>query len=261
VILADLDALGYAVAWTVLGACKVGACHHRHRLFLAATTAAMVAPDRLPLAERSGTTWERYEPALFGDPAPLEAWPQAGVMAGRTAWAMPADPCGSTGILLPTPTARVGGDRGTPSSQTAARRMAEGRRNLEDAVALLPTVRASDAEKGGPNQRGSSGDVALPAAVQPDRFGVYGPAVGRQESALGHLAPDPTEPGRLGRPRLAAGFAEWMMGCQRGYLTDHVTRRAAIRIAGNGVVHQAATVAYAVLLARLGITDRIRVTA
>ena len=33
-VLADLDRLGYVTAWTTLGACKVGACHHRHRLFL-----------------------------------------------------------------------------------------------------------------------------------------------------------------------------------------------------------------------------------
>jgi hypothetical protein len=33
------------------------------------------------------------------------------------------------------------------------------------ALRLLPTPRASDGEKGGPNQRGSSGDLMLPSAV------------------------------------------------------------------------------------------------
>lgn len=34
-----------------------------------------------------------------------------------------------------------------------------------EALRLLPTPRASDGEKGGPNQRGSSGDLMLPSAV------------------------------------------------------------------------------------------------
>jgi len=41
----------------------------------------------------------------------------------------------------------------------------QGKRNLDDAIALLPTPRASDGEKGGPNQRGSSGDLMLPSLV------------------------------------------------------------------------------------------------
>lgn len=32
---------------------------------------------------------------------------------------------------------------------------------------ILPTPRATDGTKGGPNQRGSSGDLMLPSAVQP----------------------------------------------------------------------------------------------
>ncbi len=103
------------------------------------------------------------------------------------------------------------------------------------AVGLLPTPWASDAEKGGPNQRGSSGDWALPAAVQPSRFGAYEAAVRRHERMLGGPVPDPTEPGRRGQPRLAAAFTEWMQALPPGFLTDHVDRAAAIRCAGNGV--------------------------
>jgi DNA (cytosine-5)-methyltransferase 1 len=32
-------------------------------------------------------------------------------------------------------------------------------------VTLMPTPRATDGTKGGPNQRGSSGDLMLPSAV------------------------------------------------------------------------------------------------
>lgn len=51
---------------------------------------------------------------------------------------------GSSGIStswLPTPTARLGDDTGRtlPSKQTAQNRWAQGRRNLDDAVMLLPT--------------------------------------------------------------------------------------------------------------------------
>jgi hypothetical protein len=48
--------------------------------------------------------------------------------------------------LLPTPRAT----RGESSTETAA---------------LLPTPRATDGTKGGPNQRGTSGDLMLPSAV------------------------------------------------------------------------------------------------
>lgn len=41
----------------------------------------------------------------------------------------------------------------------------EGGLDLRTAVTLLPTPRATDGTKGGPNQRGSSGDMMLPSAV------------------------------------------------------------------------------------------------
>jgi hypothetical protein len=100
--------------------------------------------------------------------------------------------------LLPTPQARDGDTSSrSMSAKTAAKRFEQGKRNLDDAVALLPTPtandwkgagpldrrpagdddlstridrllptpRASDGEKGGPNQRGSSGDLMLPSVV------------------------------------------------------------------------------------------------
>ena len=41
----------------------------------------------------------------------------------------------------------------------------DGGMDLRTAVSLLPTQRATDGTKGGPNQRGSSGDLMLPSAV------------------------------------------------------------------------------------------------
>jgi hypothetical protein len=57
--------------------------------------------------------------------------------------------------LLPTPTSRDGKGRDMPARQ--------GGSSLPDM--LLPTPRATDGTKGGPNQRGSSGDLMLPSAV------------------------------------------------------------------------------------------------
>lgn len=64
---------------------------------------------------------------------------------------------------LPTPTV---------SDTNGAGKHGDGGLDLRTAVSLLPTPKASDGEKGGPNQRGSSGDWPLPA--------------------IGHLLPTPT---------------------------------------------------------------------
>ena len=136
-VLADLDALGYSVAWTTVGACRVGACHHRHRLFvLAVRSGAVAVPSTEPVASRHGATWAPIQDVLFGD---MEAvrWPASGVSRAGLAWPLPVETCGADGAgavvrpsldsiaqLLPTPTARIADKRGTPSPETAADRMA-----------------------------------------------------------------------------------------------------------------------------------------
>jgi DNA (cytosine-5)-methyltransferase 1 len=151
--------------------------------------------------------------------------------------------------LLPTP---VSSDANGPGAH------GEGGADLRTTVSLLPTPRATDGTKGGPNQRGSSGDLMLPSAVtllptptsadskasgaagyaktsthnpgvtltdatvrQPDRWGDYAPAIARWEASLGRPAPDPTEPtGKGGAHRLSPAFVEWMMGLPSGWVTD-----------------------------------------
>jgi hypothetical protein len=69
--------------------------------------------------------------------------------------------------LLPTPTAQDSvGSRNRTSSRPPDSQHHDGI-TLTDAVwmGLLPTPRSTDGEKGGPNQRGSKGDMALPMAV------------------------------------------------------------------------------------------------
>lgn len=83
-------------------------------------------------------------------------------------------------------------------------------------------------------------------------WGAYTPAIRRWTAALGRTPPHPTEPGRTGRPRLAAVFVEWLMGLEAGWVTaTGLTRAAQIRTLGNGVVPAQAATALGLLLADL----------
>jgi DNA (cytosine-5)-methyltransferase 1 len=183
--------------------------------------------------------------------------------------------------LLPTPRAS---DTGTPG-----RRAGAGFRPPLSQV-LLPTPRATDGAKGCPGQRGSHGDLTLPSAAVrvlptprasdghgpsnhgdggidlttavaelPDRlgeldearWGVYAAAVARWETLLDRPVPEPTQPGRHGKPVLAPPFVEWLMGLDEGWVTDPalaLPRTLALRVLGNGVVPQQAAVALRLLL-------------
>lgn len=171
-----------------------------------------------------------------------------------------------TGDLLPTPDTTMG-QRGATDPETV--RTTGGQVKLADVVVrgLLPTPRASEGEKGGQNQRGSSGDLTLSSAAgngngmgeplaiaakrmaetnaRADVFGVYAPAIHRWEQITGHPAPPPTEPtGRGGAHRLSARFAEWMMGLEPGWVTDiPISRTDQLRAIGNGVLPRQAVAA------------------
>ena len=304
-VLGTLCDLGYDAQWTTLRASEVGAPHQRDRVFITAHS------------DRFGSGGWDGQPVLLrpeGDHAP-------DLGAGHR----PASPGRSPGVkLLPTPVAQFSGNtpenhlRKKPGRKVVtdlailvengllpsggkllptpvstewkgAKRSAsrKGGESLTDTL-LLPTPRASDGAHGGPNQRGSKGDLALPAAVRPhnypeveapdllptptsslgssgtirrsgacgdelllgglaqyghlEPFGPYAPALARWERITGRLAPEATEPGRGGRPRLAAPFVEWMMGLPEGWVTEApgVDRRAQLKALGNGVVPQQA---------------------
>ena len=140
------------------------------------------------------------------------------------------------------------------------------------ALTLLPTPRATDGTKGGPNQRGSSGDLMLPSAVtllptpsvadgmgghltrSGDRsnelllpgvakahqqaWDQYAAAIARAEQAIGRPAPPPTETGPKGAPRLSPRFVEFLMMLPEGWVTDvaGLTRNELLKMLGNGVV-------------------------
>ena len=219
-VLGDLADLGYDARWVCLRASDVGACHRRERVFV--------------LAHPKGHPWRQR----VGDPRPTR------LTTPRR--------------LLPTPTANLGRNGG---GQDAEKRRAGGHAvSIEDVAISLPklppTPRASDGTHGGPNSRGSKGDLALPAAACQD-FGEYGEAIARHEQTFGHAAPSPTEPGKGGAPRLAARFAEWMMCLPDGWvtdptiwdgMTDTAARNAQLHALGNGVVPPQAYAALSFLL-------------
>ena len=164
--------------------------------------------------------------------------------------------------LLPTPRARDHKGRD------------DNPRGVDLNAALLPTPRATDGTKGGPNQRGSSGDLMLPSAVSLiptpsaadsaggherrggvrgeelllkgmakeghlDRWGEYGPAIRRWESVT-RPAPEPTKPSTKGNPKLSDEFDEWLMGYPSGWITEvpGVTWNETLKACGNGVMPQ-----------------------
>lgn len=214
-VLGDLRAMGYAARWTVLGACAVGLAHHRHRWFC----------------------WAEW----YGDDAP------AAVQVPAKCGAPPR-----RGKLLPTPLARDGNGRGEGDAayweaRDARRSGRTKSKPLGAVVRLLPTPRASDGPNGGPGQRGSKGDLALPSAVLSERWAEYAPAIARHVAATGVEPPEPTEPNRNGEPRLAPAFAEWLMGLPAGWVTDILERVPALKGIGNGVVPRQARAAWLML--------------
>lgn len=70
----------------------------------------------------------------------------------------------------------------TRSSPSFLLLQTSGRLTTENEFGLWPTARATDAEKGGPNQRGSKGDLMLPSAVMKWASPIAGDADGSRTS-------------------------------------------------------------------------------
>jgi DNA (cytosine-5)-methyltransferase 1 len=257
-VLGDLADLGYDAAWHGIRAADIGACHGRFRVFIVAWPAAGsedggVAATGLILPPTPDATHGRRTTRtslLLPGVVELLATPTASIAKGGR----PQDSKGKRDLrldLLPTPTATPYGHQRSLSDGAAVRPSLD---TLARDGALLPTPRATDGAKGGPNQRGSTGDLMLPSAVQPERWGIYSPAVARHEVIFGRAAPEPTETGRKGGRRLSPRFVEWMMMLPDGWVCDApgVTRTDQLKILGNGVVPAQAAAALRYLLAVAG---------
>ena len=249
-VLGDLASLGFDAEWHSLRASDIGAPHGRARYFVVAVTRDPARrADVATHPENFGHQWSGDARLRRPGPAHGHREPVA---------------------LLPTPTTQDAANTAGPSQ------LDRNSLPLNTVVTLLPTPRATDGTKGGPNQRGSSGDLMLPSAVMqplsltsgetgvqdmPQRgvpapqgqdWGPYRAAVERWEAIHGP-APAPTKPGRNGRPKLNPEFASWMMGVPAGWITDvpGVTDNEALRMAGNGVVRQQAEAALRLMLNRM----------
>jgi DNA (cytosine-5)-methyltransferase 1 len=263
--LEDLRAAGYAVRWTVLGACAVGAPHHRHRWFLRGRYVGQNAPEAVKVESKCGAPRTGGRALL---PSPTTADGSGG--PGRSIHRLGGDNLRTAVTLLPTPVTRDfkgadmpqrdgGGQAGTavallPTSRatdvgTEGRRASAGwRPQLGQAVhTLLPTPRATDGVNGGPNQRGRKGDLAMGSACQPEVWGKFADAVALWESIIGRPAPEPTVEAPRGGRRLNPALSEWMMGYPEGVLTEGVHRNEALKRAGNGVVALQARAAWDLL--------------
>lgn len=126
----------------------------------------------------------------------------------------------------------------------------QGGPDLRTAISYLPTPNAADGNGGRYNATGHQS--SLPGtAREVGNWGKYAPAIHRWEQVT-RPAPAPTESNSNGRPRLAAAFAEWMMGLPAGWVTDPaigISRADQLKAIGNGVCPPQAVAALHQLLA------------
>ena len=118
---------------------------------------------------------------------------------------------------------------------------------------LLPTPSVADTQGGRKSRSGErNGELLLNGIAYTQRWGDYAAAIASHERLTGRPAPDPTEPGPKGNPRLSARFVEWMMMLPAGWITDvpGVTRTEALKILGNGVVGPQCVAALRIMLER-----------
>lgn len=231
-VLGDLADIGYDAGWVGLRAADAGSCHGRFRVFIVATAADSDRTGGVEAVEHDGGV--SAEANRAGVPDQPDSQPD-GVGPQRDV------------ALLPTPTATPYGNNQSDSPGAAVRPSLDSLARLD----LLPTPTATDAKASGGGYNGQN-NVTLTGATARGRvdFGQYAPAIARWEAVLGRPAPSPTQPGRTGKPQLAAPFVEWMMGLDPGHVTDPaigLSRSQQLRCLGNGVVPQQAALALRLL--------------
>lgn len=147
-------------------------------------------------------SWKTSQLCLLGGLIEFSGtWPRAGTTRNGTAYRrQPLVPrtFGTDSFLWPTPVHKPGGgsvlDGGSNSRKAARRR------------GMMPTPRASDGSKGGPNQRGSKGDLMLPSYVA--RFPT--PTANRWDGLQSHGV-------NVVSGQLNPTWVEWLMGFPLGW--------------------------------------------
>ena len=123
---------------------------------------------------------------------------------------------------------------------------------LSIAVQLLPTPRTANNENRQSDGYGGKDGNSYGLVNGLTDWGDYAAAIASHERLTGRPAPNPTEPGPKGNPRLSARFVEWVMCLPDGWVTDcAITRNQALKALGNGVAVPQAAHALRVMLARM----------
>lgn len=202
-IVADLVAMGYDVRWCLLGACAVGACHHRHRVFLLACRTRTTAHAHQVAVQTCGQHGSPYLPT----PVVTDARGTRNSTAGRSepGRANAGDTLTDAITMMPSPMARDGDGRGEGEAEYWERR-AETRSNglpLGAAIALLPSPRGRDGSGGPGHGVNMQGGIGLPAAL--------------------NLLPSPQHrDGRPGSPNLNVDVAQRRYDAGRRNLEDGI---------------------------------------
>ena len=256
-VLGDLAEIGYDAQWTTVRASDVGAPHHRARVFLIAWPSCSVF-DTGHHARRA-ELGQQHENTAGGARKPSQG-------AAVTHDERRPDDLGDGGAEVAAAAGRgqtlshaESGrrDHGQATHDGQADREVHSPRHDSDAIAeSVGAGRQAPSHPDGERRHGRNSGKGETGRGQPTddsgvriEWGQYAPAIRRWERLAGP-APAPTEPNTRGNPRLAAPFAEWLMGLPSGWVTDvpGLSRADQLKAIGNGVCPQQAAWAIAELL-------------
>ncbi|WNA15381.1 DNA methyltransferase domain protein [Streptomyces phage Samy] len=174
-------------------------------------------------------------------------------------------------LTLAEPTKFFGTPRASSANGPGRLDNPKNQSRLETQVVLLKTPTANLGTNGAaqhPDKRKAGGhgptldDEVTYLIPEPDGlvqdWGPYEPAIRRQEAWMDREAPIPTEVGPRGGRRLAARFAEWLMGLPDGWVTDTpgLSRGNQLHAIGNGVVPRQAYYAFKSLMEHQAHTEQ-----
>ncbi|MFL0393539.1 DNA cytosine methyltransferase [Streptomyces albus] len=272
-VLGDLATLGFDAEWARVAASEVGAPHSRKRVFICAWPAAADTPDdgherawaarrrRPGPADRDLTAADTDGGGLQGhSELPAGRQPLQRRLRDDADRRQPS-PADCPSCLCPVSDHDIEGlcagclhctdpDLGQPGFDCGNDCEVCG---TSEAPADPPCVGRGEGWTEPARQQGRP-DAALGGDSDVD-WGAYGPAIRRWEYTLGRRAPRPVDD--LGR--LSPAFTEWLMGLPAGWVTDTpgITRPAALKSLGNGVVPQQAAAALRLLRERMPAHTRL----
>ena len=212
-VIATLTRLGYNAKWGIVRACDAGAPHQRKRIFIWADNGNAKKrhagnTKQQPMAETTRSTAEFRKP--------------------------------NSEITTNTGNERCDTRRGQFKATQQRQTQERAKRNIELSRGNSVTTDSDSARL----QR-LRGECELAENSGQKRFtwGDYEPAIRRWETVMGTPAPHPAH-----KKGVNTVFVEWLMGLPEGYVTDiGLSRKAQLKMLGNGVVPQQAALALQLL--------------